>query len=166
MSRALSEENKRLRRLIKASDGDTAGVACTIGVSRTAISSRLNNKTNGAWWSAFKRERSRRRARERKRSARVRRALRDAQHEGVPGIRRVEFRVRRNLARIAMLRDVPLDRLRARVEVAVPGVFDMLMDEDDLWAAGQAETVADMLMLVASVLGIELGASELLRRIS
>jgi len=61
----LKDEDLELRRLVEGLDGHQELVASCLGVSRSAISHRLNTEKHGAWWRDFKAARSRKRRAER-----------------------------------------------------------------------------------------------------
>ncbi len=164
MGRALlDEETRRLRRLVVEFDGATERIARELGVGRTAVSQRLNNRTNGEWWRRFRAERSRRRARERQRLGRARAAVRRAQAEGPGPVAALEERVQGNLRRIARARGMTVEELEAAVDKRRPGLVGELLAEEG-WGYGAADAVVDDLAEVAKALGLDYGVGELLRR--
>ena len=68
----LKDEDLEFRRLVEELDGHQELVASCLGVSRSAISHRLNTEKHGAWWKAFKTARSRKRRAERQANYRER----------------------------------------------------------------------------------------------
>jgi hypothetical protein len=67
MAHYLREEDHELRRLVTELEGDLEKVAQAFGLSRTAISHRLNTERHGDWWRSYKKRRKKRRAAARQR---------------------------------------------------------------------------------------------------
>ena len=61
MAYYLKDEDLEIRRLVEGLDRHQELEASSLGVSRSAISHRLNTEKHGAWWRAFKAARSRKR---------------------------------------------------------------------------------------------------------
>lgn len=80
MAKYLTAEGREFRELVVALEGNLAAVATVLGISRSAVSHRLNTELHGAWWRSFKKRRAkeRRAARARRARARARERAREA----------------------------------------------------------------------------------------
>ena len=77
MAKKLNEEDIAFRHLVVKAEADLDLVACCLDITRSAVSHRLNTQKHGTWWAAYKKNRSKVRAQERRRRYLERRAERE-----------------------------------------------------------------------------------------
>jgi transcriptional regulator with XRE-family HTH domain len=159
---SLSAEDQALRQAVEQFNGELKHVAAHLGLPRSSVSLRLNSIVHLAWWSAFKTQRAKRRARQRKRGTRVRSWLRDKRRypSDIPFTQRDMLeRVKKVARRRGHDAEQALNIAHGALTQAKPD-FDALFHGD--WWEWTDEQIANSLLVLADALGLTRGPGPLL----